>query len=67
MESQTTDEQFHFPLIETERLTLRMLTADDLDAAYVLFNDGDVQKYLSPANRRTRQQLKVTLENLALR
>ncbi len=36
--------------------------ACDLDAAYVLFNDGDVQKYLSPANRRTRQQLKVTLE-----
>jgi len=67
MESQPTDEQFNFPLIETERLVLRMITADDLDAAFVLFNDGDVQKYLSPANRRTRQQLKVTLENLALR
>lgn len=67
MESQINDEQFHFPLIETERLRLRMLSADDLDTAFVLFNDDDIQKYLSPANRRTRQQLKVTLKKLALR
>lgn len=67
MEKQSTDEQFNFPLIETERLTLRMLNADDLDVAFVLFNDGDVQKYLSPSNRRTRQQLKITLKNLTLR
>jgi ribosomal-protein-alanine N-acetyltransferase len=67
MESQTNDEQFHFPLIETERLMLRMFEADDLDAAFVLFNDGDVQKYLSPANRRTREQLQFTLESLASR
>lgn len=66
MESQVTGEKFHFPLIETERLTLRMLTADDLDAVYVLFNDNDVQKHLSPANRRTREQLKVTLGKLTL-
>lgn len=62
-----TNEQFHYPLIETERLVLRMFEAADLDAAFVIFNDDDVQKYLSPANRRTRQQLKVTLEKLALR
>lgn len=67
MKSQTNDEQFRFPLIETERLMLRIFEADDLDTAFVLFNDDDVQKYLSPANRRTREQLKITLEKLALR
>ncbi|MDQ3130337.1 MAG: GNAT family N-acetyltransferase [Acidobacteriota bacterium] len=62
-----TNETFKFPIIETERLILRMFEADDFDAAYLLFSDTDVQKYLSPANRRTPEQMRVTLEKLATR
>ncbi len=51
-----------YPIIETERLILRMFKVEDLDVAYQLFNDADVQKYLSVANLRTREQMKVTLE-----
>ncbi len=56
-----------YPVIETERLLLRMFRAEDLDAVYHLFNDADVQKYLSVENKRTREQLKTTLENLVSR
>ena len=62
-----TNETFKFPIIETERLILRMFEADDFDAAHLLFSDADVQKYLSPANRRTPEQMRVTLEKLATR
>ena len=55
--------KFNLPLIETERLRLRMFEARDLDSAWRLFNDPEVQKYLSPENRRTRQQLKIILRN----
>ena len=61
------DKKFRFPVIETERLILRMFEADDFDPAYLLFSEPDVQKYLSPANRRTREQMRVTLEKLAAR
>jgi ribosomal-protein-alanine N-acetyltransferase len=53
--------------LKTSAFILKRAKANDLDVAFVLFNDGDVQKYLSPANRRTREQLKVTLENFTLR
>lgn len=50
-------------LIETDRLHLRLFEDGDLDALYKLFSDADVQKYLSPKNRRTREQLKTLLKN----
>lgn len=56
-----------YPLIETERLLLRMFRAEDLDTVYHLFSDADVQKHLSVENKRTREQLKVTLKNLVSR
>ena len=49
------------PAVQTERLVLRKFTAEDLDAAYILFNDDEVQKYLSQKNRRNREQLEVLL------
>lgn len=56
--------KYELPLIETERLRLRMFEARDLDSAWRLFNDEQVQKYLSPGNRRTREHLQITLHNL---
>lgn len=53
---------FYYPQVETKRLCLRMFRPDDLDAAYLLFNDQEVQRYLSPQNKRTREQLKTLLE-----
>lgn len=55
--------KFNLPLIETERLRLRMFEARDFDSAWRLFNDEQVQKYLAPENRRTREHLKITLRN----
>ena len=55
--------KFNLPLIETERLRLRVFEDRDLDSAWRLFNDPEVQKYLSPENRRTREQLTITLRN----
>ncbi len=55
--------KFNLPVIETERLRLRMFEARDLDSAWRLFNDLEVQKYLAPENRRTRERLKITLHN----
>jgi [ribosomal protein S5]-alanine N-acetyltransferase len=52
----------YYPVIETERLWLRMFEPDDLDTAFLLFNDTDVQKYLSPKNKRTREQLETIFE-----
>lgn len=59
--------EFNLPLIETERLLLRMFEARDLDFAFRLFNDDEVQKYISPENRRTREQMKVALQNFVKR
>ena len=67
MESPSCITKFEFPTIETERLLLRMFEDRDLDSAFRLFNDDDVQKYLSPENKRTRKRLKITLEKLRLR
>jgi len=53
------------PVVETERLFLRLFNDGDLNAAYNLFSDTEVQKYLSPKNRRTREQLKVSLKKFA--
>lgn len=52
-------------VIETERLSLRLFAEKDLEDAYKLFTDPEVQKYLSPKNRRTREQLKVSLKRFA--
>ena len=54
--------QAKYPQIETERLLLRMFRAEDLDAVYQLFNNADIQKYLSAENKRTRERLKTTLK-----
>lgn len=62
MKSQAVKKQFVYPIIETNRLLLRMFEEKDLETAYKLFNDSDVQKYLSPKNRRTREQLCVLLK-----
>ena len=67
MESPAYITKFEFPTIETERLLLRMFEDRDLDSAFRLFNDDDVQKYLSPENKRTRKRLKITFEKLRLR
>ncbi|MGI8639326.1 MAG: GNAT family N-acetyltransferase [Pyrinomonadaceae bacterium] len=67
MKTQIPKEQSAYPIIETERLLLRMFKTEDLDVVYQLFSDADVQKYLSAENRRTREQLKVTLKNLVRR
>jgi hypothetical protein len=41
-----------------------MFEALDFDSAFQLFNDEEVHKYLSPENRRNRQQLTVTLKRM---
>ena len=64
MKIQAVERQVDYPVLETGRLLLRMFEARDLEAAYRLFNDADVQKYLSPKNRRNREQLKVLLEKI---
>jgi len=56
--------QFGLPLIKTERLSLRMFEDCDFDSVLQLFNDEEVQKYLSPENRRNREQLEVTLKKM---
>jgi len=56
--------QFNLPLIKTERLSLRMFEIYDFNSAFKLFNDEEVQKYLSPENRRNRKQIKVTLKKM---
>lgn len=63
MEKQATHKIIDCPLIETDRLLLRLFEAADLETAYKLFNDAEVQKYLSEKNRRTREGLKVLLNN----
>ncbi len=67
MNPQVNIKNFRFPFIETERLLLRCFEAGDLDFVCEIFNDEEVQKYLSPANRRTRTQLQTTLQNLVTR
>lgn len=53
------------PIIRTERLSLRLFEDKDLDDVYKLFTDPEIQKYLSPKNRRTREQLEVSLKKFA--
>jgi len=67
MNPQINIKNFRFPVIETERLLLRSFEGGDLDFACEIFNDEEVQKYLSPANKRTRTQLQTTLQNLVTR
>jgi [ribosomal protein S5]-alanine N-acetyltransferase len=62
MRTQAVGKRLEHPVIETDRLFLRMFEARDLEAAHRLFNDGEVQKYLSPKNRRTREQLEASLK-----
>lgn len=63
MKTQAVEKQIDYPVLETDRFILRMFVAKDLDPAYRLFNDEDVQKYLSPKNKRTREQLEISLKN----
>ena len=63
MEKQALHKIIDCPLIETERLSLRLFRAADLDTAYKLFNNADVQKYLSARNKRSREQMEVLLNN----
>jgi ribosomal-protein-alanine N-acetyltransferase len=37
----------YFPVLETERLRLRKMTPDDADALIAIFNDEEVNRYLS--------------------
>jgi RimJ/RimL family protein N-acetyltransferase len=48
-------------VIETERLTLRLLTMDDLDALAAIYADADVRKYF-PEGTLTYEQTKEELE-----
>ena len=48
-------------VIETERLALRLLTLDDLDALAAIYRDKDVRKYF-PEGTLTREQTKEELE-----
>ncbi len=66
MKTQTPKEQTVYPVIETERLLLR-IRAEDLDTIYCLFSDADVQKYFSVENKRTHEQLRTTLKNFVSR
>lgn len=52
-----------YPVLETGRLILRMFEPKDLNTAYRLFNDPEVQKYLSPKNRRNLEQVAKLLKN----
>ncbi len=67
MKVQKPKEQLNYPVIETERLLLRMFKADDLDTVYHLFSDADVQKYLSSENKRTREQVRLSLKDFVSR
>ena len=67
MKTQILKEQTIYPVIETERLLLRMFKAEDLEVIYCLFSDADVQKYLSVENKRTREQLRIALKNFVCR
>jgi ribosomal-protein-alanine N-acetyltransferase len=48
-------------VIETERLALRRLTLDDLDALAAIYSDTDVRKYF-PEGTLTHEQTKEELE-----
>ena len=56
--------QFGLPLIKTERLALSMFEVCDVDSLFELFSDDEVQKYLSPENRRNREQMEITLKKM---
>lgn len=63
METSVLYKTFNLTMIETERLSIRLFEAEDLNTAYRLFNDSQVQKFLSAKNRRTREQLEVLIKN----
>ena len=65
MKSSADITKFGLPILETKRLLLKMFEDRDLESAWRLFNNDAVQKYLSPKNRRTRERMKITLQNLA--
>ena len=67
MESPGCTAKYSFPLIETDRLRLEMFEVSDLEAAFRLFNDDKVQKYLAPQNRRNREQMQITLQKFLAR
>jgi len=49
------------PILETERLVLRHLTMDDLDALFALYRDPEIRKYF-PDGTLTYQETKEELE-----
>jgi ribosomal-protein-alanine N-acetyltransferase len=48
-------------ILETQRLALRHLVADDLDALYALYRDCEMRRYF-PDGTRTREETKDELE-----
>lgn len=48
--------------IETERLTLRPFTLDDLDALFLVNSDPDVMKYIGDGNPLSQQQTRARLD-----
>jgi ribosomal-protein-alanine N-acetyltransferase len=48
-------------ILETERLTLRRLTLDDLDALFALYRDPEIRRYF-PEKTLTYQETKEELE-----
>ena len=48
-------------ILETQRLVLRHLVADDLDALYALYRDSETRRYF-PDGTRTREETKDELE-----
>jgi ribosomal-protein-alanine N-acetyltransferase len=47
-----------FPLIETARLQLRMLTPDDAESLYSIWSDPEVMKFIPIVIFRTREEVK---------
>jgi [ribosomal protein S5]-alanine N-acetyltransferase len=65
--NETEQTEKNLPLLETERLLMRMFDPKDLDDLDELFNDEEVQKHLVPQNKRNREQVLKLLENLVRR
>jgi len=56
---------FHpFPVIETERLTLRAITMDDAPKLFKLRNDLDVMRYIERLPHRTLEDSKEMIEKI---
>jgi ribosomal-protein-alanine N-acetyltransferase len=52
------------PLIETERLRLRIISRDDLDDLAALFADPDVVKYVGDGKPASREEAEKTVDSI---